>query len=160
MGFKARARYREITCDWPLLAPDDESEPFKVTIQTNLTFDEIAAIPTIAPDVTFKEAQQSIAPYIVKWNAEGYLPESSDTVPLPTPAEAGSDVFDCIASGEDMQLITLWLVSQFRALPHGGPERKKTLTRSSATPEPLNAKSKSSQQARANSRRSQPITMS
>ena len=131
-GFQIRPRYREVVCDWFEL--EDGEEPFTATIRTNLTFDQINAIPA-GDGVTFSEVWEQIAEYVTKWNlvAED---ETGAMVAVPPPAEAGPDVFRAMDAA-----LNVWLIAQVRTAHLGGPDRKNGSTPSGATPAPGGGKS-------------------
>lgn len=160
MGFRSKARTREFVCQWEQLAPDEGKEPFKATIRTNLTFAELDALPESSFDLLFSDAQAAIAPYVVAWNLEGVDAATGEETVLPPPAEAGPEIFEAINSEEDMQLITTWIFATIKNIHRGGPERKKELRRSSATPATKNGSASiSPMRTTAKARRqSQPIT--
>ena len=132
-GYRVRPRYRDVTCDWYEL--DEGEEPFTATIRTNLTFDQLNAIPA-GKDVTFEEVWQEIAPYVVGWNLVAENMSTGTVEPVPPPSEAGPIAFRALDSA-----LSLWLIAQVRTAHLGGPERKKEPTPSGSTPAPSDGKS-------------------
>lgn len=114
-GYTIRPRYRDVVCDWD--EPEAGEEAFTATIRTNLTFDQINAIPG-GEGVTFTDVWDVIAPYVTGWNL---LAEDTDgnVVPVPPPAEAGPDAFKMLDPA-----MNVWLIAQVRTAHLGGPERK------------------------------------
>jgi hypothetical protein len=99
MGYRTKPRTREIVCEFPGLEPDEGCEPLRATVRTNLTFDELDAIPVavFVEDGTVMyrstaEMRAAIAPYVLAWNIDADDVETGETVPVIPPAEAGPDV--------------------------------------------------------------------
>ena len=131
-GFRVRPRYRDVTCDW---FAEDGEEPFTATIRTNLTFDQLNAIPA-GEDVTFEDVWQEIAPYVTGWNLVAENVASGTVESVPPPSEAGPLAFRALDPS-----LNLWLIAQVRTAHLGGPERKKERTPSGSTPAPSDGKS-------------------
>lgn len=129
-GYRPRRTYREVVCDWPGLAPEDDCDPLTATIRDDLTFDEIARIP-FGADTKYTDLWAAIAPYVKAWNLVG---EDADgnVVPLPAPAEAGPEIF-----GAAHKLIGQWLGSELKFGHLRGLEKKGSST--SDTPSGENA---------------------
>jgi hypothetical protein len=141
-GFKARARTREYTCDFPGLEPDEGSDPLVVSLRINLDFETIDTIPD--PFVTTNgrvfanptpELAAAIAPFVVAWNAVGTDAETGDEVQLPPPAEAGPDVFRAVDP-----FVQCWVGMQLRALWNDDARKKgPTSSPTTAAPSPSGA---------------------
>jgi hypothetical protein len=105
-------------CDFPGLEPDEGCEPLRATVRTNLTFDELDAIPVavFVEDGTVMyrstaEMRAAIAPYVLAWNIDADDVETGETVPVIPPAEAGPDVLRTVDP-----LITVWLASRLKTI--------------------------------------------
>lgn len=138
MGYRTRPRTRELACDWDGLAPDDGCEPLRATVRTNLTWDEIDALPNpvlVRDGQTYflnsPEIREGIAPYIVAWNVEGRNSETGEVGPLPAPAEAGPDVLKACD-----RLVTSWLAVEMKTIHLPKPDQKKDDTPPSADTPP------------------------
>lgn len=139
MGYRTKPRTRELVCDFPGLEPDEGCEPLRATVRTNLTFDELEAIPAAVfvddGAVMYRstaEVRAAIAPYVLAWNAEA---ENADgeTVPVLPPADAGPDVFKAVDP-----LVTVWLAVRLRTIHLPDPDAAKKDTPPSApTDDPL-----------------------
>ena len=114
-GFQIRPRYREVTCDWFDL--EDGEEPLKATIRTNLTFDQVNAIPALTQGVTFEDVWKAITPYISAWNLVGENAETGALEAIPPPAEAGGEVFRATDTA-----VSLWLHGEVKYAHLGGPK--------------------------------------
>lgn len=122
-GYRPKRRTREITPDaeaWPALAPEEGCAPLTATVQTNLTFEQLDAIPlTIKVNadgdgvlITCDDrVREAIAPYVVDWNAEAIDLTTGDPVPVPPPAEIGVKAFQAV----DWQ-IGAWLAAQLKTV--------------------------------------------
>lgn len=132
-GYRVRPRYRTVVCDWG--TPEDGELPFTATIRTNLTFDQLNAIPG-GEGVTFAEIWNEIHPYVKDWNLVGENLATGAIERVPPPAEAGPEAFRAL----DAEL-NIWLIAQVRTAHLGGPERKNGHTPSGSTPEPGGDKS-------------------
>lgn len=106
-GFRPRVSTRRAVATEdvaPWLAPDDGAEPFWAEIRDDLTFAELASIPT-NPSATFREQWDVIAPWVVDWNATAFDVEKGEWMPVPPPADGGPDVFTT-----QSKRVTLFLV--------------------------------------------------
>lgn len=140
-GYRRKPRYRDITCDWFEL--EEGEDPLTVTIQTNLTFEEVNAIPT-GKGLKWREVWEVIYPYVVGWNLTA-PDDNGEIAPVPPPAEAGPDAFMAMDPQENV-----WLLGEIRYVHIGGPkelvknmetERKNESTPSGSTPAPDGGKS-------------------
>ncbi len=139
MGYRTKPRTREIVCEFPGLESAEGCEPLRATVRTNLTFDELDAIPVavFVEDGTVMyrctaEMREAIAPYVLAWNVEAEDSESGAFVPVIPPAEAGPDVF----RGVD-PLITVWLATRLKTIHIPSKEdAKKDTPPSAATDAP------------------------
>lgn len=137
-GYRPKKRTRELVCDWDDLAPEEGCEPLTVTVQSNLTFEQIDAIPSaLRPNpngdgiiISATDATRAaIAPFVLGWNAEAVNLATGETEPLPPPAEAGPDVFRAL----DWQ-VAAWLAIRLKTihqLPAAELTEKKEPTESS-----------------------------
>jgi hypothetical protein len=91
----------------------DGSEPFRATIITSLSFEEIDAI-VIDGSLTYSQLFKSIAPFVVAWNALGRNSETGEYEPVPPPAEAGPDALRAIEPS-----VAIWLALMIRTAPFG-----------------------------------------
>lgn len=97
----------------------DGSEPFKATIITSLSFEEIDSI-VIDGSLTFSQLFKSIAPFVVGWNALGRNSETGEYEPVPPPAEVGADALRAIEPS-----VAIWLALKIRTAPFGDPKDPK-----------------------------------
>jgi hypothetical protein len=137
-GYRPKKRTRELVCDWDDLAPEEGSPPLTVTVQTNLSFEQLDAIPSaMRPNengdgvIVFAtdKHRAAIAPYVLEWNAEAVNEKTGEAIALPPPAEAGPDIFRAL----DWQ-VAAWLAVRLKTIQHlPAPElaEKKELTESS-----------------------------
>lgn len=79
-------RYRK--CTRELADQPEGTEPFTVTVQSNLSFEQINAIP-VGRGVSFQDGFAAIAPYVTGWNLVGVNHETGEPEAVPPPAEAG-----------------------------------------------------------------------
>jgi hypothetical protein len=90
----------------------EAAEPFRATIITSLSFDEIDAL-RIDAERTFESIFKIMAPFVVAWNAEARISGTSTYEPLPAPAEAGWEVLQGIEPK-----VAVWLINQLRSAPY------------------------------------------
>jgi hypothetical protein len=121
-GYRPKKRTRELVCDWDDLAPEEGSPPLTVTVQTNLSFEQIDAIPSaLRPNAdgdgviifATDRHREAIAPYVLEWNAEAVNEKTGEAVSLPPPAEAGPDIFRAL----DWQ-VAAWLAIRLKTIQH------------------------------------------
>lgn len=87
-------RYREFTySDMPGL--EEGQTPLTIKARSNLSFDEIDAIP-FRTGVPYSDLFQSIAPHIVGWNVRRTVLETGIDEDVPPPAEAGWEVLQVL----------------------------------------------------------------
>jgi hypothetical protein len=116
MGYRLRPRLAEVECP-PEVSPfADGEEPFRATVRTNLTFDELDALPS-GDGVTYRDIFAVIAPYVVAWNWTVADPDTGVEKPAPVPAEAGPDAFR-VLTGD----VVVWLLEQVQTGYQGGEE--------------------------------------
>lgn len=90
------------------------AEPFRATIVTNLTFNEVDAIPLSGQ---WMDIFRSIAPYVLEWNAMGRNIETGEYEPLPAPAVAGPDVLQSVTFD-----VSQFLVLRIKTAHLGDPD--------------------------------------
>jgi hypothetical protein len=108
-------RTKEIVKDHDAHDAPNGSEPFRATIVTSLSFEEIDAI-VLDGSQTFSQLFRSIAPFVVAWNAFARNSETGEFEPLSPPAEAGPDILRAIEPS-----VSIWLALQIRTAPLGDP---------------------------------------
>lgn len=92
--YRRPARYREFTySEMPGL--EEGAEPFTVTVQSNLSFAELDAIPYGA-GTPYIEVFKAISPYVTAWNVEREVLETGQREAVPPPAEAGWEILQVL----------------------------------------------------------------
>lgn len=151
-GFITEVETREAVCD--TVGPREGAEPFRVTLQTGLTFRQLQAIP-VTGDSTWKELHDAIWRYVLDWNALWLNPESGEYERLLPPAQAGPGQFEAINSN-----LVAWLGWELKIGHLRDRNLPKDVTPSSDTPAPSQEGSTDSPPPKARSRKSLPITTS
>ena len=153
MGYRTKARTRELVCDVAALAPEEGCEPLTVTVRSNLTWDEVEALPAFATTadgvVSFPNAEElrkAIAPCVLAWNCEAVNPKTGAMEPVPAPADGGPDGFRAV---DDLLLIWLGVtIKRMHRAPFGDGSdeaQKKDTAPSGDTPPPSPGPSSSSE---------------
>lgn len=107
--------------------PDNPPEhPLWVTVQTNLSFRELNAIP-YGPGTPYTALMATTARYVVDWNARALNLDSGEWEIVPPPATAGPDIYLVLSTDE-----AEWIFSKVKTGYQGGDDRKKDLP----TPKP------------------------
>lgn len=119
MGYRLRARLAEHECPAELAPHGDGEEPLRVTVRTNLTFDELDALPS-GEAVTYGEIFEAIAPYVTGWNLMQREAASGEERMAVPPAEAGPEAFRALPP----EAVT-WVLERVQTGYLGGAERKK-----------------------------------
>lgn len=130
-----RPLYGEAKFD--LVEPLEGEEPLIVTIQINLAYEQLEAIP-FHEGATNLEAWQAIAPFVTAWNVKRWNHATGEKEPVPPPAEAGWEVLKVLDALE-----TYWLqrVVRFgyKRTPQGEEDRGNASAGSLTTPTSENA---------------------
>lgn len=100
-GYRIRPKYRDIVCDWEDI--EEGEEPLRATIRTNLSFDEIDALPALL-GTKYTDLWAAMAPHVTTWNLTAVNELTGNLEAVPPPAEAGPDVFRAADA-----LVTQWL---------------------------------------------------
>ncbi len=116
-GYRRAPRYRVVTLE--LADQPEGAEPLTVTIQSNLSFEQLNAIPS-GTGAIFKDIFAVIAPYITAWNLIQVNHETGEPEAVPPPAEAGPDVMLMLDPVE-----ALWLTGEIRFGYLGSEEDRK-----------------------------------
>lgn len=125
-GYRAQ-RTKIVTADWEV---EEGVEPFRATIVTSLSFDQIDAI-RMGDGTKYTDLFAAIAPYVLEWNAEAFNVETKEWEPIDAPAIAGPKVLNAVDPS-----ITVFLALKLRSVHMGDPvERPKDVTPSDATPD-------------------------
>lgn len=107
--------------------PDNPPEhPLWVTVQVNLSFRELNAIP-YGIGTPFSALMATTARYVADWNARAVNLDTGEWEIAPPPSVAGSDIY-LVLSSDEMQ----WVFDKVRYGYLGGDDRKKE----SVTPKP------------------------
>jgi hypothetical protein len=92
--YRRPARYRDFAyVEMPGL--EDGQEPLRITVQSNLSFRQLDAIP-YGKGTPYVDVFQAIAPYITAWNVEREVLETGEVEPVPPPSEAGWEVLQVL----------------------------------------------------------------
>jgi hypothetical protein len=95
-------------------------EPFRATIVTSLSFEEIDAI-VIDGSLTFSDLFAAIAPFVVAWNATARNRETGTYEPVPPPGESGPQALRALEPAT-----AIWLAMQIRSAPFLPPDPKES----------------------------------
>jgi hypothetical protein len=92
--YRRPARYRDFAySEMPGL--EEGQEPLRITVQSNLSFGQLDAIP-YGKGTPYVDVFQAIAPYITAWNVEREVMETGELEPVPPPSEAGWEVLQVL----------------------------------------------------------------
>lgn len=119
MGYRLRARLAEHACPAEVAPHGEGEEPLRVTVRTNLTFDELDALPN-GEAVTYGEIFEAIAPYVTGWNLVRRDAASGEEAAVAPPAEAGPGALRALPPEA-----VRWVLELVRTGYLGGEERKK-----------------------------------
>lgn len=92
--YRRPARYREFTYD-EMPGLEDGAEPLRVTVQSNLSFAELDAIPYGA-GTPYVDVFKAIAPYVTAWNVQRVVHETGQLEDVPPPAEVGWEILQVL----------------------------------------------------------------
>jgi hypothetical protein len=151
-GFITEVETREAVCD--IVAPREGAEPFRVTLQTGLTFRQLEAIP-LEDETLWSDLRDAIWRYVLDWNALWLNPESGEYERLLPPAQVGPDQFKAINNN-----LVRWIGLELKIGHLRDRNLPKGVTPSSDTPAPSPEGSTDSPPPKARSRKSLPITTS
>ncbi len=130
-GYRRRPLYGEVVYD--IVEPMEGYEPLKATIQINLSYEQLEAIP-FNREATNQEVWEAIAPYVTAWTVTRQNLETGEFEPVPPPAEAGWEVLKVLDPLE-----TLWLHRAvrfgYRGTPKGEEDRGNDSAGSAPTPD-------------------------
>lgn len=149
-GFISDIETREAVCD--TVTPREGAEPFRVTIQTGLTFRQLQAIP-LEGDTLWRELHEAIYRYVLDWNALWLNPDTGEYERLIPPAQAGPGQFEAINNN-----LVAWLGWELKIGHLRGRDLPKDVKPSASTPESANAEGSNSPPPSKRSRKS-PTTM-
>ena len=85
MGYRLRPRLEEYECPVEVAPREEGDEPLRVTVRSNLTFDELDALPS-GEEVPYQAIFEAVARYVAAWNLTDA--EGGKVAP---PAEAGPE---------------------------------------------------------------------
>lgn len=124
-GYRAQ-RTRVVTAPWNV---EEGIEPFRATIVCSLSFDQIGMIK-VGSGASYNDLFESIAPYVLDWNAEAFNVETKQWEPIDAPAVGGANVLSAVDPS-----IAYFLAAKLREVYLGGDDRPKGLTPSVDTPD-------------------------
>lgn len=151
-GFISDIETREAVCE--TVTAREGAEPFRVTLQTGLTFRQLQAIP-LDGESTWKELHDAIWRYVLDWNALWLNPESGEYERLIPPAQAGPGQFEAINNN-----LVAWLGWELKIGHLRARNLPKEQPPSNAMPAPPSEGGSISQPPTARSRKSLPTTIS
>jgi hypothetical protein len=119
MGYRLRPRLEEFACPAEVAPRRAGEEPLLVTVRTNLTFDELDALPS-GEQVAYQVIFEAIASYVVAWSLVKTDAESGEEEPVPAPSVAGPDAFRAVPPE-----VVVWLLERVQTGYLGGEAQKK-----------------------------------
>lgn len=89
-GFYPKQRTRRVECDW--LEPGDGAARLWAEVRCDLPLGVIDELP-FGQGHSYADVWQAIWPYVLDWNAEGWVVGTEERIRVLPPAEQGPDAF-------------------------------------------------------------------